>query len=723
MTFHFSISFFLSLLATGSVALVIKKYGTIHSSDIKHVIVKRGLSESYHPYNKIKELHFNTLGKEFRLELSPNNDILHSNFKSYEIDETGIEKYTHIDKENFFTGRVFGEKSSNVSLHIDDGLMTGSIELESETYHIEPAWRHLSNTDNETMMVYKQSDVKLTWDKDEALLGAKTCGVEDDSPDFEEYHNSSLLRDKRQIIYYEESNFIPTKTRCSLLLVADHTFYKYMGGSSTKKTINYLINLIDRVHKIYNNTVWREHPLGPGFKGMGFLIKKIVVHSAPTTINYDEHYNMDRTNRNRWNVRHLLEVFSRNPDNKNFCLAHLFTHQTFKTSNSVVLGLAYIASPRISSHGGICTKEFIKDGHKVYLNSGLSSTSNHYGQRVITREAELVTAHEFGHNWGSEHDPDIPECSPSSRNNGSYLMYSYSVTGYDKNNKEFSPCSIRSIRKVLESKSQICFSAPERSFCGNSKVEEGEECDAGLFGTEDTDNCCDKECRLRRGAVCSDKNSPCCQGCQYSPRGTVCRNAQYGTCEEQSECTGWHPQCPSSPPVQDGTDCQEKGKCSKGRCVPFCETRGQQSCMCDTAQDACKRCCRSSFDGTCSPPEPDSILPDGTPCMYGICISGHCEKTRPEFVERFWKIIDRISINKILQFFRDNIVGSVIIITAAIWIPACYAINKVDEKRRREKLEWECQDFYEPSEVEQVIRVKVPRRRDVPGYNSKKAAI
>ncbi len=33
--------------------------------------------------------------------------------------------------------------------------------------------------------------------------------------------------------------------------------------------------------------------------------------------------------------------------------------------------------------------------------------------RVITREADLVTAHEFGHNWGSEHDPDSAECSPS----------------------------------------------------------------------------------------------------------------------------------------------------------------------------------------------------------------------------------------------------------------------------------------------------------------------
>jgi disintegrin and metalloproteinase domain-containing protein 17 len=38
---------------------------------------------------------------------------------------------------------------------------------------------------------------------------------------------------------------------------------------------------------------------------------------------------------------------------------------------------------------------------------------NCFLSRVITREADLVTAHEFGHNWGSEHDPDSSECSPS----------------------------------------------------------------------------------------------------------------------------------------------------------------------------------------------------------------------------------------------------------------------------------------------------------------------
>jgi len=152
------------------------------------------------------------------------------------------------------------------------------------------------------------------------------------------------------------------------------------------------------------------------------------------------------------------QVFSREYSHKDFCLAHLFTDLKFEGG---ILGLAYVGSPRRNSVGGICTPgdgrinnlkyifsnkyifmiknlnltEYFKNGYTLYLNSGLSSSRNHYGQRVITREADLVTAHEFGHNWGSEHDPDITECSPTASQGGSFLMYTYSVSGYDINNK------------------------------------------------------------------------------------------------------------------------------------------------------------------------------------------------------------------------------------------------------------------------------------------------
>jgi hypothetical protein len=66
--------------------------------------------------------------------------------------------------------------------------------------------------------------------------------------------------------------------------------------------------------------------------------------------------------------------------------------------------------------------------------------------------------------------------------------------------------------QVLLAKSTRCFTEPEESFCGNLRVEGDEECDAGLLGSEDTDSCCDENCKLRANAKCSDKNSPCCVG-------------------------------------------------------------------------------------------------------------------------------------------------------------------------------------------------------------------
>lgn len=55
--------------------------------------------------------------------------------------------------------------------------------------------------------------------------------------------------------------------------------------------LNLQISLIDRVHKIYNDTVWQDRSDQDGFKGMGFVIKKIVVHSEPTRVRGGEaHY-------------------------------------------------------------------------------------------------------------------------------------------------------------------------------------------------------------------------------------------------------------------------------------------------------------------------------------------------------------------------------------------------------------------------------------------------
>lgn len=45
--------------------------------------------------------------------------------------------FLYIDHENFYEGRVFGENASDVSAHLEDGIMTATIHTQEDTYHVE----------------------------------------------------------------------------------------------------------------------------------------------------------------------------------------------------------------------------------------------------------------------------------------------------------------------------------------------------------------------------------------------------------------------------------------------------------------------------------------------------------------------------------------------------------------------------------------------------------
>lgn len=177
------------------------------------------------------------------------------------------------------------------------------------------------------------------------------------------------------------------------------------------------------------------------------------------------------------------------------------------------------------------------------------------------------------------------------------------TSGDKRNNNKFSPCSLRQINSVLNSKardSKGCFTEPQKAICGNGVVEAGEECDCGW--EEDCDEpCChpmrnspkkhQQPCTLRPNKVCSpsqvyfDSHSviykitsclhfpgeeifymsfyliificsfrvykfssthqgPCCtHDCQMK-RGAKCRDDN--GCRDSSFCDGRGPQCPPS---------------------------------------------------------------------------------------------------------------------------------------------------------------------------------
>lgn len=235
---------YLTIVCLAALTQNLKYYETLHATTATHKIVKRGLHDSQHPYNKIKEIEFATLGRNFRLILSPSHTILHPNFKAYVMDASGNENHVAIEREQFFKGRVFGEAKSHVDLHVDeDGVMMGSIHVPDEIYHVEPMWRHLPDDfDNRTMITYRESDVKLSWENFDLDLGHffqrenATDGIESATDWVLQGHS----RNKRQT--NENGNLEFKKTRCPLLLVADYRFYREMGGGNNRTTINYLVN-------------------------------------------------------------------------------------------------------------------------------------------------------------------------------------------------------------------------------------------------------------------------------------------------------------------------------------------------------------------------------------------------------------------------------------------------------------------------------------------------
>lgn len=47
---------------------------------------------------------------------------------------------------------------------MDNGVLTAAIKTSEDTYIVEPSWRHMSYEDNSSMIVYRGSDVKYSWE-------------------------------------------------------------------------------------------------------------------------------------------------------------------------------------------------------------------------------------------------------------------------------------------------------------------------------------------------------------------------------------------------------------------------------------------------------------------------------------------------------------------------------------------------------------------------------
>ncbi|XP_025943597.1 disintegrin and metalloproteinase domain-containing protein 17 isoform X2 [Apteryx rowi] len=636
-----------------TVESMLSDYDILSQSSIQqHSLKKRDLQPETHVE---RLLSFSALKRHFKLYLTATAEHFSEKFQALIVDGEGKEKEYRVQWQDFFTGHVVGEHNSKVVAHIGDEDFTVRINTDGEEYNIEPLWRFVDNVQDERLLVYRSEDIKDF----SRLQSPKVCGYlklneEELLPkglEDSKQNEASIHREKRAI---SESS----KNTCKMLVVADHRFFKYMGRGEESTTINYLIELIDRVDDIYRNTSWDNG----AFNGYGIQIEQIIIHNEPNQVKPGEkHYNMAKSHpddkKDAWDVKMLLEQFSFDIAEKaaHVCLAHLFTYQDFDMGT---LGLAYVGSPRPNSHGGICPKAYFSQIAKknIYLNSGLTSTKN-YGKTILTKEADLVTTHELGHNFGAEHDPDsLPECAPTEDQGGKYVMYPIAVSGDHENNK--------------------------------------------------ADPCCSADCKLKGGAKCSDRNSPCCKGCQFESARKKCQEAINATCKGESFCTGNSSECPPPGNAPDDTVCVDMGKCKDGECVPFCEReKNLRSCACNETDNSCKVCCRDEQDRCIPYVDANNqflFLRKGKPCTVGFCdTNGKCEKQVQDVIERFWDFIDQLSINTFGKFLADNIVGSVLVFSLLFWIPLSILVHCVDKKLDRQ-YEENTKSLFCPSNVEML---------------------
>lgn len=232
-----------------------------------HSVRRRDLQTQTHVE---RHLSFTALQRHFKLYLRTNTELFTEDFSAVFVGEDGQEDSYEVNRQNFFTGHVIGEENSRVQAHIDDNDFSAHILTDEAEYNIEPLWRFTSAPPDGRLLVYRPEDIRNI----SRLASPKVCGyVKADSNDLlpesmrsarlEDEEEEPLVREKRQVHDHR-------KNTCPLLLVADHRFFQEMGRGEESTTLNYLIELIDRVDDIYRSTSWDDE-----YKGYGVQIQQV----------------------------------------------------------------------------------------------------------------------------------------------------------------------------------------------------------------------------------------------------------------------------------------------------------------------------------------------------------------------------------------------------------------------------------------------------------------
>ncbi|XP_054286585.1 disintegrin and metalloproteinase domain-containing protein 12 isoform X4 [Macrosteles quadrilineatus] len=217
----------------------------------------------------------------------------------------------------------------------------------------------------------------------------------------------------------------------------------------------------------------------------------------------------------------------------------------------------------VSGEAGISVPDTVCTPRSV----GISVDVNPYELHLLAG----TMAHMIGHNIGMGHDGGREECFCRDWHG---CIMAQSIVGLENVQPyKFSECSRSDYNSALRTGRGICLLNKPNELevhrtCGNSIVEDGEECDCGTIEEcHEQDPCCDPiTCKLTKDAECA--SGPCCNNCKLRQRGVVCREAT-NECDLPEHCNGDTGNCPQDVHKKNGQPCGDTnnpGYCFNGFC-------------------------------------------------------------------------------------------------------------------------------------------------------------
>ncbi|XP_051273653.1 zinc metalloproteinase-disintegrin-like 2d [Dicentrarchus labrax] len=448
-------------------------------------------------------------GKKHTIHLEKNRNLFGKGYTETHYSEDGKRVTTSPNEEHcYYHGHIEGMKDSSVSVGICSGV-SGFVRARQQLYLIEP----LGQSEDDDHAVYRQEHLKFN----SRPGSSSNTTISYDRDQDQGPRPAGLFRSR----LWKSKTITGPQKFVELFVVVDNAEYNRYG-SQTKSRILGVINHVDKLYRSLN-------------------IRVMLVGLEIWT--YEDHFNVHLNSETAldnfllWRQASLLPKTKH--DNAQFVTGKDFDGDT--------VGLANKFAMCSENSGGVN-----QDHHDNPI--GLAST----------------IAHEMGHNFGLSHDATGCVCGPSY--SGNCVMADKLRTGTQAFPEFFSDCSIEQLAEFMERAQPSCLSKPSSvktiaiaPRCGNAMLDPGEECDCGTV-EECRNPCCDAStCRLTEGSQCA--HGQCCDNCQVTAAGSVCRKAASG-CDLPEYCTGVSEDCPEDSFEMNGKPCynQAQGYCYNGRC-------------------------------------------------------------------------------------------------------------------------------------------------------------